>query len=70
MLGQSLQGDAQEWGGGRTWNVTRFEIAVSRKGDRLSARGNEVFRGVLAIVGCYNIHHIVTGKSGGSVKAG
>ena len=43
---------------------------VSRKGDRLSARGDEVFRGILAIVGGNNIHNIMTGKYEVSVKAG
>ena len=47
-----------------------FEIAVSRSGDRLSARGDEVFGGILVIVGCGNIHHIMAGKRRVSVEAG
>ena len=41
-----------------------------REGDRLSARNDEEFRGILAIVGGNNIHQIMAGKCRRSVKEG
>ena len=41
---------------------------ISREGNRLSTRNDEVFRGVLAVVGGKYIRHIMAGKCGRSVK--
>ena len=47
----------------------RLDVSIPREGDCLSARADEVFRGVLVVVVGNHIQHILIGECGGSVKA-
>ena len=69
MWCQGLLEHAQEWCRYSTQNVTRFEVTISREGDCLSTRTDEVFRRVLAVVSGNRIDYVVAGECGGSVKA-
>jgi hypothetical protein len=42
---------------------------MSREGDRLPTRSDEVFKGVLAVVGGIYVYHVVAGQSRGSIEA-